>query len=149
MNYLSVSDLSSDFLDRAPDGRPVFVICSRREEVREVCLANGCKRLNLNIAISERLAVLPSDDRPSAVSDAYHDVMAADDAPLYVENIEMLFDQRYMIDTVKLFMDTARQKNIVVVWPGIVSADVLEYAETGYEDYRIFDVGGRSAYCVR
>jgi hypothetical protein len=48
----------------------------------------------------------------------------------------MLFDPRYELDVIRLFMDVSRQNRLVVKWCGTVDGNMLIYAEQGFEDYR-------------
>ena len=61
--------------------------------------------------------------------------------PIYLIDYEMLFDPRYSIDPIKLFIEIARYNKLIVKWCGTIqNNDTLVYSVPGYQDYSRFKI---------
>jgi hypothetical protein len=60
--------------------------------------------------------------------------------PVYLTDYEMLFDPRYEIDVLRLFVELARRNKLIVKWCGQASEKTISYAEPGYSDYKQYKI---------
>lgn len=96
----------------------------------------GNQRLNLSLALSQRLLDTPSRQVALAASQALGDLLAGDD-PLLVDHIELLFDPLLQIDPLRALKLASRRRHLLVIWPGRLDESAhLTYAEPGHPEYR-------------
>lgn len=99
----------------------------------------GNQRLNLSLALSQRLLDTPSRQVALAASQALGDLLAGD-GPLLVDHIELLFDPLLQIDPLRALKLASRRRRLLVVWPGrLDDGGALTYAEPGHPEYRRHD----------
>lgn len=102
----------------------------------------------------ESLHTLPPGQQTKAVTDFFARLGEGSSA-VFLSDIEILFDHSLSIDPVKLLKTTARNRAMVVEWPGEIdfSANTLNYAESVHSEYfsteltddvLFFDVSGRN-----
>lgn len=100
------------------------------------------------------LHTLPPGQQTKAVTDFFARLGEGSSA-VFLSDIEILFDHSLSIDPVKLLKTTARNRAMVVEWPGEIdfSANTLNYAESVHSEYfsteltddvLFFDVSGRN-----
>jgi len=121
--------------------------------------------LNLVVSIENRVYVsrelatilhdLPANQCTKAVTDFF--VRLGEDTPaIFLTDLEILFAHSLNIDPVKLLKNAARNRVIVVHWPGEIdfAANTLIYAVPGHSEYfsteltddvLFFDVSGRNS----
>lgn len=103
----------------------------------------------------KNLHTLPAGQQTKAVTDFFAR-LGEDCSAVFLSDIEILFDRSLSIDPVKLLKTAARNRAMVVEWPGKIdfSANTLIYAEPGHSEYfsteltddvLFFDVSGRNS----
>lgn len=87
-------------------------------------------------AVSERLIDEPFRRRPAAAGDWVSDLIRQADPSLVtiIDNIEILFLPELKIDPLKLLQDSARNRVVVVAWPGTVNGTELQFAKPGHPE---------------
>jgi hypothetical protein len=95
--------------------------------------------ISLNLPLARSLSGLPERDIPSVIASRIHDILPSQ-KPVYLKDYEMLFDPRYGLDVLRLFMDLSRKNKLTVKWCGAAHGDTLTYAEPGFEDYKRFKI---------
>jgi len=95
---------------------------------------------SIGIELSERLIDQPSRRRPVVAADQVVDQIrqAGNSRITLIDNIEILFLPELKIDPLKLLQDSARNRVIVVAWPGTVNDDKLEFAKPDHPEYRVY-----------
>lgn len=97
----------------------------------------GWPILNLNLALSESLLDLTVKQRALRVASAVVGLSNEQSAAsLLIDNIEMLFHPDLQQDPLRLFQSLARNRVVVVSWPGAYLERALTYAEPGHPEYR-------------
>lgn len=104
--------------------------------------------LNLNIRLAEELVKFPPNQRSQKASDAVMSIVSQCHIPVLLEDYEILFDPRYDIDAIKVFIEMARRCKVAIKWCGKVSGEALEYANPGDRDYISFRIQDYDITCV-
>lgn len=100
------------------------------------------------------LHTLPTAQQTKAVTDFFVRLGEGCSA-VFLSDLEILFDRSLSIDPIKLLKTAARNRAMVVEWPGEIdfSANTLNYAESVHSEYfsteltddvLFFDVSGRN-----
>jgi hypothetical protein len=111
--------------------------------LREFASETGWPRLNLNLALAERLLDVPSRFRQIRVLDLLRDL--ADAAPgdgLVLDNTELLFQRSLQVDPIQALLALSRSRVVVASWCGEYTASVLTYAMPGHAEYRHYPEPG-------
>lgn len=101
------------------------------------------------------LHTLPTAQQTKAVTDFFVRLGEGCSA-VFLSDLEILFDRSLSIDPIKLLKTAARNRAMVVEWPGEIdfSANTLNYAKPGHSEYfsteltddvLFFDVSGRNS----
>jgi hypothetical protein len=61
----------------------------------------------------------------------------------------MLFDPRYELDVLRIFIDLARRNKLIVKWCGKVNGETLTYAEQSYADYKRYKISDYDVVIVK
>ena len=77
----------------------------------------GSQRLNLSLALAQRLLDTPSRQAAPAASQVMGDLLAGD-GPLLVDHIELLFDPLLQISPLRALKLASRRRRLLVIWPG-------------------------------
>ncbi|MNW07490.1 hypothetical protein D3C71_2041140 [compost metagenome] len=64
------------------------------------------------------------------------------DAPLLLDNLEVLFEPSLKINPLDLIKRLAHSRRVVAVWPGEMRDDRLVYASMGHPEYRDYSRDG-------
>lgn len=96
-------------------------------------------RVNINKALSEQLIGVPQSDRAKSVERIIADLIdTAQSAVVQLTGLEILFDRSLSIDPIRLLHACAKNKTLLVRWPGEVSNDGLSYAVPSHPEYRSY-----------
>ena len=113
-------------------------------------------RVNINKALSGRLIGVPQSDRAKSVERIIADLInTAQSAVVQLTGLEILFDRSLSIDPIRLLRACAKNKTLIVRWPGEVTNDGLSYAAPSHPEYRSYrasdlsDVILLTSECVR
>ena len=108
--------------------------------LRQLDVEEGWPRINVNRLLSERLLELTSKQRAVRLPAVLDDV--AGDTPgdvLLLDNIEMLFHPDFGQDPLRLLQRLARNRTIVVAWPGEGDGQHLSYAVPDHREWKRYD----------
>ena len=95
--------------------------------------------LNVNKALSELLINVPRSDRARSVEGMLRNLI--DEAPstvVQLSGLEILFDRSLAIDPVRLINACAKNKTLLVRWPGDITNAGLSYAVPSHPEYRSY-----------
>jgi hypothetical protein len=134
--YTVTSDVIADRAARLAGQRSLALIVGLDRPVDDS--PTGNQRLNLSLALSQRLLDTPSRQVALAASQALGDLLAGS-GPLLVDHIELLFDPLLQIDPLRALKLASRRRRLLVVWPGrLDDGGALVYAEPGHPEYRSY-----------
>lgn len=66
-----------------------------------------------------------------------------------VDDIDMLFNPEYNIDILGYFIQSARNRKLIIIWPGEYTSDSLIYASPGCKDYKKYLIKNYNVICVK
>ena len=112
-------------------------------------------RVHVSRELAAILHDLPANQCTKAVS-GFFARLGEDTSAIFLTDMEILFDHSLNVDPVKLLKNAARNRVIVVHWPGEIdfAANTLNYAVPGHSEYftteltddvLFFDVSGRNS----
>ncbi len=94
-------------------------------------------RINVNLALSQRLLELTHRQRATRVAGILDDIIReADSEIVLLDNIELLFAEELAQDPLRLLQSLSRNRAIVAAWPGKFDGTSLTYAEPGHPEVR-------------
>jgi len=92
--------------------------------------------LNISLALAETLLPLPRTERVGEVGRQLETLVAVKEADVVVlDTIEVLFLPELRVDVLARFRQLARNRTLVVAWPGRWSAGTLSYAEPEHPEH--------------
>ncbi|WP_180049759.1 BREX-3 system P-loop-containing protein BrxF [Acinetobacter sp. YH12105] len=96
--------------------------------------------INIGQQLSERLLLLPEQNRGVYASDLFSEIIQSHESELIgLRRLEILFDKSLAIDPLKLLLQNSRDKTIVAVWPGYFDRKVgLTYAQPSHPEYKFY-----------
>jgi len=105
--------------------------------LREAARTQGWPMINLNLRLSERLLELTKRQRAISVTRLVDELIRAlGGATAALDNIELLFDSELAVDPLRLLQGLARDRTIIVAWPGSFDGTTLSYAAPGHAESR-------------
>jgi hypothetical protein len=102
----------------------------------------------LNLPLARLLVGLSEHDVLSTIAEKIREPLPRS-KPAYLTDYEMLFDPRYRLDVIRLFIDLSRQNGLIVKWCGDVDGDMLTYAEQGDDDYKRYKINDYDVTVVK
>lgn len=99
---------------------------------------------NLGVKLGHRLAATPVSERGFSANELLRELTdsARGDAPLMLDNLEVLFEPSLKINPLDLIKRLAHSRRVVAVWPGEMRDDRLVYASMGHPEYRDYTRDG-------
>ncbi|HEL5054231.1 TPA: BREX-3 system P-loop-containing protein BrxF [Stenotrophomonas maltophilia] len=99
---------------------------------------------NLGVKLGHRLAATPVSERGFSATELLRDITGSvhGDAPLLLDNLEVLFEPSLKINPLDLIKRLAHARRVVAVWPGEVRDDRLVYAGMGHPEHRDYTRDG-------
>ena len=99
---------------------------------------------NLGVKLGHRLAATPASERGFSMTELLREVTSSvhGDAPLLLDNLEVLFEPSLKINPLDLIKRLAHARRVVAVWPGEVRDDRLVYASMGHPEHRDYSREG-------
>jgi len=95
--------------------------------------------LNLNALLSELLLELPRKNRAREVAPLVEKLVnEVSEKVVLLHGIEILFDRCLAVDPVRLLCACAKNKTLLVSWPGDRTNSGLSYATPGHSEYRSY-----------
>jgi len=115
------------------------IICSSRPDFEGAIIENGYTQVSLNKPLASMIAGLDIKAIRLCLADKIREIIP-NNAPIYLTDYEMLFDPRYELDVLRLFIEISRKNRLIVKWCGKGTEDYLTYAKQGYVDYKQYKV---------
>ena len=100
------------------------------------CLGGSSQHLHLGKALVGIVGNLSSIQRAGAVIDFFADLQNQPEM-LFLSDIEILFDKSLAVNPLTMLKNTARNRSMVVNWPGKIdfNNNLLTYATPGHSEY--------------
>jgi hypothetical protein len=116
-----------------------LLLCVDRPDFGKAIADSEYETISLNLPLARALSGLPERNIPSVIAGRIRDILPSQ-KPVCLTDYEILFDPRYGLDVLRLFMDLSRKNKLIVKWCGTANGDTLTYAEPGFEDYKRFKI---------
>jgi hypothetical protein len=132
-----VGDLQSKLILLAGNGGKTQLLRSLGERLQSL-------PVNVGVKLGQRLAATPVSERGFSANELLRDitVSARSNAPLLLDNLEVLFEPSLKINPLDLIKRLAHARSVVAVWPGELRDDRLVYARLGHPEYRDYTRDG-------
>lgn len=65
-----------------------------------------------------------------------------------IKDFDVLFNPDYQIDVLQLLIAACKKREFSIIWSGTYSNGKLMYAESGYADYKIYDLDKYDVTCI-
>jgi len=99
----------------------------------------GSSVINVNLVLSSELLELTGKERSLRLPAIFHKLVDHAQAPVVLDNLEILFDKDLQQDPLRLLQTISRNRVVVASWNGIMNSWRLFYAEVGHPEYRRYD----------
>ena len=132
-----VGDLQSKLILLVGDGGKTKLLRSLGERLQSMPVNVGAK-------LGQRLAATPVSERGFSTNELLRDITdsARSEAPLLLDNIEVLFESSLKVSPLDLIRRLAHARRVVAVWPGEMRDDHLIYARLGHPEHRDYSRDG-------
>ena len=107
--------------------------------MREYSEESGLELINVNLYAASRLLDLNKRQRQTHVTNILSELTNGPDAPVLLDNTELLFDRSLAIDPLRMFYQASRNKPVVATWSGNFMDDRLTYASPSHVEYTSYD----------
>jgi len=107
--------------------------------LRDVAEEFGTSVINVNLALSSDLLELTVKQRSLRLPGILDQIAEKVQAPVVLDNLEILFDKDLKQDSLRLLQGISRNRVVVASWNGTMASGRLLYAETGHPEYRSYD----------
>ena len=94
--------------------------------------------LNVGLELGRRLAATRLNKRSFVAGEILREIAGKGrtDAPLLLDNLEILFERSLQINPLDLIKRLAHSRRVVAVWPGERRGDRLVYADMSHPEHR-------------
>ncbi len=118
-----------------------MIFCCPNEEHEKNAIA-------LNVSIAEKLINAKPSRRSFKLPSIIDTIIAELPENSTIKDFDVLFNPDYQIDVLQLLIAACRKKEFAILWPGTYSDGKLMYAETGYSDFKIYDLDKYDVTCI-
>ncbi len=102
---------------------------------------SGVSHLNISKGLSTSLMTVSASERSRFSQKWLIDTLATfQRGPVLCTCLDLLFDPSLKIDSLSLIRQAARIKQLIVLWPGEYSANILSYAVPEHHHFRSWKV---------
>ncbi|HEU5376557.1 MAG TPA: BREX-3 system P-loop-containing protein BrxF [Ktedonobacteraceae bacterium] len=103
---------------------------------REVAKQMGGEYINLNLELSRRLVGLTVRQRSLQIPRLLNEIVEESRTQVvFLDNIELIFDNSLKQDPLRLLQGISRNRTIVASWNGRVEGEYLTYAQIDHPEY--------------
>lgn len=111
----------------------------KTDVLRNIAEEFGSSVINVNLALSGELLELTEKQRSLQLPGLLDQIADQAQAPVVLDNLEILFDKDLQQDPLRLLQSISRNRTVVASWNGTVNSGRLLYAEIGHPEYRSYD----------
>ena len=123
-----------------------IIFCTHENKVLQ--LVEDYTKIYINVLLAEELIKLAPKKRGVMVADTFIKILSNFSGKVILADFEMLFNPDYPIDIIKLFVEEARKRKIVALWPGKYDGDRLLYSVPELSDFHSFTIANYNIVCV-
>jgi hypothetical protein len=118
--------------------------CGKTQLLRQLGAKFNIEPLNVGLELGRRLAATPNNKRGFSAGELLREIADKDrtEAPLLLDNLELLFEPGLQINPLDLVKRLAHSKRVVAVWPGELRGDRLVYADMSHPEHRDYSCDG-------
>lgn len=112
--------------------------------LRQLGVKLDIEPLNVSLELGRRLAVTPNATRGFSAGEWLREIadQGRTEAPLLLDNLELLFEPSLQINPLDLIRRLAHAKPVVAVWPGELRNHRLVYADMSHPEHRDYSRDG-------
>ena len=118
-----------------------IIFCGPDEKLEKNAVA-------LNVSIAEKLINAKPSRQSFRLPSIIDSIIAALPENSMIKDFDVLFNPDYQIDVLQLLFAACRKKEFAILWPGTYSDGKLMYEETGYSDFKIYDLDKYDVTCI-
>lgn len=101
--------------------------------------------LNMNGLLSEQLITVPKQERARSINQLMLNLVSGSAGNVVlITDLEILFDRSLAIDPIRLLATCAKNKTLLVSWPGDKTSSGLSYATPSHPEHRTYRASGLS-----
>lgn len=108
--------------------------------IQNLAKQHGAAPININLKLSRELLELTKKQRQLKLSEILAEAVNSTGEKVFLDNIEILFDDDLKQDPLRLLQGLSRNATVVASWNGTFENGKLTYAEPGHSEYRSYDV---------
>ncbi len=128
-------DTLSDAVARASANRSRLVFLSAQQAEHGDLVEY--EPLNMNGLLSERLIGVPKQERARSIDQLVFSLVSGSVSEVVlITGLEILFDRSLAVDPIRLLATCAKNKTLLVCWPGDKTTSGLSYATPSHPEYR-------------
>ena len=110
-------------------------------KIRQLSHRHGWPILSVNRALAQQLVDIPVRRRAAIASTILEDAIEELGSQVVMcTDVSLLFDPTLHLDPLALFRQLAREKRLVVAWPGSYADGTLAYGVPEHSHYRTWSV---------
>ena len=106
------------------------------------------KSVSINKMLAEELIKVRRNRRTVQIERCFNQVISGLPDGAVIKNFDVLFNPDYQVDVLKIFVTACKQKTFSVLWPGRLEDGKLFYAEEGFSDYKVYNIGDYDITCI-
>ena len=118
-----------------------ITFCGHNKELEKNAIA-------LNVGIAGKLINAEPSRRSFKLPSIINTIIAEIPENSAIKDFDVLFNPDYQIDVLQLLIAACKKKEFAILWPGTYSDGKLMYAETGYSDFKIYDLDKYDVTCI-
>ena len=121
-----------------------FLAVKVNELLEKISSKHNAEPLNIGHFLSKALTVLSQRQRCLMAAEILRNLLdeQASSSPLFIKNIEVLFDASLKLDPLDLLKRNARSRKLIAVWPGQIQEERLTYADFGHSERQSYAMDG-------
>ena len=112
--------------------------------LRQLSAKLNIEPLNVGLELGLCLAPIQNSKRGFSAGELLREIADKErtEAPLLLDNLELLFEPSLQINPLDLVRRLAHSKRVVAVWPGELRSDRLVYADMSHPEHRDYSRDG-------
>jgi len=111
------------------------------DEISEKIQSFGIKHFNISRALSNALMTISTAERDRFAQEWLKDLIRGiREEIVLISHPDLFFHPSLKIDFITLIRQISRSKQMIVLWPGEYSTDILSYAIPDHHHYRVWKI---------
>ncbi len=111
---------------------------------------SGTKPVNVNLKLSQKMLDMSERERQLHLPQLLGDMIDSINGDVvFLDNIELLFDEKLKTDPLRLLKGLSRNRTIVAAWNGEEDDGYITYADSGHPEYRRYPADDVILICLK